>query len=380
MKKIIVISDKFKGTISSMEICSIAEQCIRQNFPGCEVIAVPVADGGEGTVDCFAAVCDGEKVTVTVNDSYNQPISASYLKLNNGAAVIEMASSSGLPQVGDNKNPSKTSTYGVGQQIKHAVESGCRQIFVGLGGSSTNDGGCGCASALGVDFYDENGNTFVPVGGTLDKIKRIDITRCREFLKDVKITAMCDIDNPMHGERGSAYVFSPQKGADEEMVRFLDGQLKSLDRAIQDNLGLSVADVPGSGAAGAFGAGMLAFFGAELKSGIETVLDIVEFDRMLEGCDLVFTGEGKLDSQSLDGKVICGVAKRSKAHNVPVVVIAGTVDENVEESREFEDIGVSAVFSINRKAQAFEESKYHSKENYRYTMNNILRLLKIKGE
>ena len=373
--KIIVISDSFKGTLSSGRICEIAGNCIAKTFPECQVIAVPVADGGEGTVDCFAAVCEGEKITVTVNDSYNQPISAAYLKLNNGSAIIEMASSSGLPQVGDNKNPAETSTYGVGQQIRHAIASGCDKIFVGLGGSSTNDGGCGCAAALGVKFYDRSGNSFIPVGGTLDKIDKIDISECAELLKNVSITAMCDIDNPMHGPRGAAYVFAPQKGADDEMVIFLDNQLRSLDKAIEKNLGVSVAEVPGSGAAGAFGAGMLAFFGAELKSGIETVLDVIGFDKMLQGCDFVFTGEGRLDCQSIDGKVICGVAKRAKAQKVPVIVIAGAVDEAVEESKAVGELGVTAVFSINRKAQDFSEARLHSEENYRYTMNNILQLI-----
>lgn len=377
MKKCIVVSDSFKGTLSSKEICTIATEGLTTFFPGCEVVTVPVADGGEGTVDCFREACSGTPVTLTVRGPYDEPVEATYLMLGEDHAVVEMASSSGLPMVGENKNPCKTSTYGVGQQIRHAVENGCKTITLGLGGSATNDGGCGCAAALGVRFLNAAGEAFVPVGGTLSEIDVIDVSEAEALLDDVQIVVMCDIDNPMHGKTGAAYIFAPQKGADPEMVEFLDGQLKSLDQAIRRNLGKDVSSVPGSGAAGAFGAGMLAFFGAELKSGIETVLDIVKFDELLEGCDLVFTGEGRLDHQSIDGKAISGVAKRAKAKNVPVIVIAGSVTEEMENNPTLYELGVSAAFSINRQAQDFSVSKDHSKENYTYTFNSILRLIRM---
>lgn len=376
MKKCIVISDSFKGSLSSGEICDIARACFAEVLSDCELTAIPVADGGEGTVDCFHQVCGGELVPVTVQGPFGQDMEAAYLRLDGGRAVIEMASSAGLPLVGDRRDPRITSTYGVGQQIRHAVEQGSTQILLGLGGSCTNDGGCGCAAALGVRFLDQAGQAFVPTGGTLDQIAHIDVSGARQLLQTVNLTAMCDIDNPMHGPTGASYIFGPQKGADPAMVEFLDGQLKALDAVIQRELHRSVADVPGAGAAGAFGAGILAFLDGTLCPGIEAVLDLVDFDGKLKDCDLVITGEGRFDSQSIRGKVVSGVSRRAKRQGVPVAVIAGSVAEDVESVSADPDSGVTAVFSINRQAMDYSESRPFSRRNYRYTLENLLRLMK----
>ena len=376
MKKCIVISDSFKGSLSSGEICDIARACFAEVLSDCELTAIPVADGGEGTVDCFHQVCGGELVPVTVQGPFGQDMEAAYLRLDGGRAVIEMASSAGLPLVGDRRDPRITSTYGVGQQIRHAVEQGSTQILLGLGGSCTNDGGCGCAAALGVRFLDRAGQAFVPTGGTLDQIAHIDVSGARQLLQTVNLTAMCDIDNPMHGPTGASYIFGPQKGADPAMVEFLDGQLKALDAVIQRELHRSVADVPGAGAAGAFGAGILAFLDGTLCPGIEAVLDLVDFDGKLKDCDLVITGEGRFDSQSIRGKVVSGVSRRAKRQGVPVAVIAGSVAEDVESVSADPDSGVTAAFSINRQAMDYSESRPFSRRNYRYTLENLLRLMK----
>ena len=376
MKKCIIISDSFKGTLSSSEICAIAEEAVSRFFPECTLCKVPVADGGEGTVACFQEACGGELVRLTVQGPFGEPVEAAYLQLPGGQAVVEMAAAAGLPLVGDRKDPRKASTYGVGQLIRHAAEQGNRKILLGLGGSCTNDGGCGCAAALGVRFLDQDGQSFIPVGETLADICSIDLSGT-SYLRDVQLTAMCDIDNPMHGPTGAAYVFGPQKGADPETVAFLDSQLASLDETIRRELGRQVADIPGAGAAGAFGAGMVAFFQAQLRPGIEAVLDLVGFDDMLEGCDMVFTGEGRLDSQSLRGKVLSGVGKRARAHGVPVVAIVGGVTPDTEDVCDCQNAIISAIFTINRQAMDFEKSKGSSHQNYQRTFENILRLIQL---
>ena len=375
MKKCIIISDSFKGSLSSSEICSIAEASMARFFPECVLCKVPVADGGEGTTACFQEACGGELVRLTVQGPFGDPVEAAYLRLPGGQAVIEMASAAGLPLVGSHKDPRKASTYGVGQLIRHAVEQGSRKILLGLGGSCTNDGGCGCAAALGVRFLDQDGRSFVPVGETLADIQSIDLSGTA-FLRDVRLTAMCDIDNPMHGPNGAAYVYGPQKGADPETAAFLDRQLAALDETIRRELGRRVAEIPGAGAAGAFGAGMVAFFQAELRPGIEAVLDLVGFDDMLEDCDMVFTGEGRLDSQSVRGKVLSGVGRRAQRHGVPVIAIVGGVVEDAEAVCE-SGLGISAVFTTNRQAVSFEESRHASRQNYGYTFDNILRLIRL---
>ena len=376
MKKCIIISDSFKGTLSSSEICAIAEEAVSRFFPDCTLCKVPVADGGEGTVACFQEACGGELVRLTVQGPFGEPVEAAYLQLPGGQAVVEMAAAAGLPLVGDRKDPRKASTYGVGQLIRHAAEQGNRKILLGLGGSCTNDGGCGCAAALGVRFLDQDGQSFVPVGETLADICSIDLSGT-SYLRDVQLTAMCDIDNPMHGPTGAAYVFGPQKGADPETVAFLNSQLASLDETIRRELGRQVADSPGAGAAGAFGAGMVAFFQAQLRPGIEAVLDLVGFDDMLEGCDMVFTGEGRLDSQSLRGKVLSGVGKRARTHGVPVVAIVGGVTPDTEDVCDCQDAIISSIFTINRQAVDFEKSKGSSHQNYQRTFENILRLIQL---
>lgn len=374
MKKAVLIPDSFKGTLSSAQICEIISEKIKVHEPDCEVVCIPVADGGEGSVDCFLTALGGEKITETAKNPYFEDMETYYGLLDEGkTAVVEMASCAGLPLVEDRKNPKLTTTYGVGQLILAAARKGAKKIIVGLGGSSTNDGGCGAAAAVGVKFYNKAGETFVPTGGTLAEIEKIDVSGVAQEIRDAEIVTMCDIDNPMYGETGAAYIFGPQKGADEEMVKELDAGLVHLSEVLKRDLGKDYSQIPGTGAAGAMGAGMLAFFGSVLQMGIETVLDTVKFDSIISDADMIFTGEGKMDSQSLRGKVVIGVAKRAKKQQVPVTVIAGGADADIDAAY---DMGVTSVFTINRLPQDFSISRNYSEQNLALTVDNILRLMK----
>lgn len=271
MKKAVLIPDSFKGTLSSTEICSIMKERIHTYYPGCEVVSIPVADGGEGSVDAFLTAVGGEKITLTVENPYFEPMKSFYGLIDGGkTAVIEMASCAGLPLVEDRKDPRKTTTYGVGKLILAAAGRGISKLVVGLGGSATNDGGCGAAAAFGVRFYNKDGEEFVPTGGTLIDIDRIDMSGRSSALDGVEVVTMCDIDNPMYGPTGASHIFGPQKGADPAMVEELDRGVVHLCEVIRRDLGMDLSEVPGGGAAGAMGAGMIAFFGSRLQMGIET--------------------------------------------------------------------------------------------------------------
>ena len=374
MKKIVVAPDSFKGTLSSQQVCREIAQAAGKVFPGCQVIAVPVADGGEGSVDCFLTALGGEKVKVTVKNPYFEDMEGFYGLIDNGAtAVLEMAAAAGLPMVGDRKDPRGTTTYGVGELLADAARSGAKRLVIGLGGSATNDGGCGAAAAAGVSFYNAAGEKFVPTGGTLIDIDRIDMSTRDKAFEAVEIVTMCDIDNPMYGTNGAAYIFGPQKGADPDMVVELDKGLRHLSEVIKRDVGVDVADIPGAGAAGAMGAGMVAFFGSRLQMGIETVLDTVGFDESISDADYIFTGEGKIDSQSLRGKVVIGVARRAVKQNKPVIAIVGGADYDVDAAY---GEGVTAIFPINRLPQDFSVLKEHSEENLAFTVENVLRAIK----
>lgn len=374
MKKVILIPDSFKGTMSSSEICSIMEKVIRSYHPHMEIIKIPVADGGEGSVDSFLAAVGGKKIKLTVKGPYFEDIESFYGILPDGTAIIEMAAAAGLPLVGDKLHAEKTTTYGVGQLIEHAAASGCKRIIVGLGGSATNDGGAGAAAALGVCFNDKDGNSFIPTGETLCNIESIDLCGLSQSLIGVEIITMCDIDNPLYGPNGAAYVFGPQKGADEATVKMLDSNLRYLAQIIKRDLAKEIDDLPGAGAAGGMGGGMVAFLNSRLQMGIETVLDVVKFDDLLKGADIVFTGEGRLDSQSLRGKVVIGVARHAKKENVPVIAVVGDIGDNIEG---IYDEGVSSVFSINRVAIPFSEAKHRCKSDLLLTMDSIMRLIDL---
>jgi glycerate kinase len=374
MKKVVLIPDSFKGTLSSSQICNVMEESVKRYYPQCQIVKVPVADGGEGSVDCFLAALGGKRVYTIVNNPYFENMEACYGLIDNGTtAVIEMAACAELPLVEDRKNPCKTTTYGVGQLILHAAKKGVKKIIVGLGGSSTNDGGCGAAAATGVAFYDEEGESFIPTGGTTHKIAKIDMSGRDKALEGIEIITMCDIDNPMYGTAGAAHIFGPQKGADPEMVLFLDEGIRVLSEIIKKDLHKDLSQVPGAGAAGAMGAGMIAFFDSRLQMGIETVLDTVNFTNLISDADMIFTGEGKLDSQSLRGKVVIGISKRAEKQEVPVTVIAGGADYSIDEAYKY---GVTSIFTINRLPEDFSISRYRSEENLRFAMDNIMRFMK----
>ena len=373
MKKCVVVSDSFKGTVSSREICEIAQRVIPRHFPACEVVCIPVADGGEGTVDCFIQAMGAQRVEVTVTNALGEKSAAAYARIGE-LAIIEMAAAAGLPQVGALRCPGTATTYGVGELIAHAVDSGCRKILLGLGGSATNDGGCGCAAALGVRFYDAAGQSFIPVGDTLGRIARIDTAKADELLRSVEITVMCDVTNPLYGPTGAAYVFAPQKGADAEKVKSLDAGLRHFGDVIRSQLGIDVSRMPGAGAAGGMGAGCVALLGGMIQSGIDAVLDVTGFDRQLEGADLVITGEGRIDSQSADGKVISGVARRTRAKGVPLIAIAGGIADS---AGAVYDIGVSAMFSTDRAALPVDMLGARSPGDYEATLSDIMSLIAI---
>ena len=369
MKKVVIIPDSFKGTLSARQICDIVSDRLHAHFPHCVAICIPVADGGEGTVDCFLAGIGGQKVTCRVKGPFFEDMDCAYALLPDGTAVLETAACAGLPLVAGRENPLLTTTYGVGQMMRHAVEHGCKKIIVGLGGSCTNDCGTGAAAALGTVFRRQNGSAFVPTGGTLRDVAAIEPAAPLS----VPVVAMCDIQNPLYGQTGAAYVFAPQKGADADDVRLLDNGLRHMADCIQTFLNIDVHVLSGGGAAGGLGAGMYAFCGAVLQSGIETVLETVRFDDLLQDADLVITGEGKLDSQSLKGKAVIGIAQHWKAHHVPVLAIVGGAERNLPQTY---DLGVSAVFPIGRLPEDFAVSRNKSEENLRETADNIFRLLR----
>lgn len=371
MNKFLLIPDSFKGTMSSMEICSLLEEKIQEYYPAAEIHSIPVADGGEGSVDCFLQALGGEKVIVATNNPFFEPIDSYYGLVDNGhTAVIEMAASAGLPLIEDRKDPLKASTFGVGELIPHAARKGVSKIIMGLGGSCTNDGGCGAACAVGIRFLDEAGNSFIPTGGTLHRIQQLDLSQIDPMIKSIEFVTMCDIDNPMYGPTGAAAIFGPQKGATPEEIELLDAGVRHLSQIIKQTMGLDLAFVPGTGAAGAMGAGMAAFFHSRLQMGIQTILDTVQFEELAAGTDMIFTGEGKLDSQSLRGKVVIGVARRAKALGVPVTALVGDIGDDMEAAY---DEGVSAIFSINRVAVDFPMARLRSRQDLSLTIDNLMR-------
>ena len=375
MQNFILVPDSFKGTLSAIEVCNIMKSSIKNLYKDVNIISVPVADGGEGTVDAFLYALGGEKKSVWVSDAFNeQKILAHYAMLKDDIAVIEMAACAGLPLVKNRLEPDKTTTFGVGELIIDAINSGAKKIILGLGGSATNDGGCGMAAALGVKFKDEQDQEFIPTGGTLSQIYKIDMNNIYSKIKDVEFISMCDVDNPLCGKLGASAVFAPQKGADEDMVKLLDEGLAHLAKIIKRDLHIEVKDIKGAGAAGGLGAGSIAFLQSKLTKGIDVILDTIKFDELVSKADIVFTGEGKFDSQSLHGKVVMGVANRSQKYKTPVIVVTGAIGENIQEAY---NKGITAIFSINKEPMEFSKSALKSKENMILTMENILRLLKI---
>lgn len=369
MKKIILIPDSFKGTMSSIDICNIMDYEIRKYHPNAKIISIPVADGGEGTVDAFLSALGGKKIFINVCGPNQKKVSSFYGRIND-YAIIEMSAASGLPLAGEDEKVEKYTTFGVGELIKDAIESGAKKIIVGLGGSATNDGGVGAAVALGIKFYDTLGNEFLPVGDSLCKIAKIDVSGKYPGLDKVKIITMCDVDNPLCGERGAAQVFAPQKGADSKTVKILDSGLAHFAKIVKRDLGYDILNLPGAGAAGGMGGGMVALLNSELQKGIQTVLELVKFDELLVGTDAVFTGEGKIDNQSLGGKVVIGVAERAMKKSVPVFAIVGDIGDDIDLVYEK---GIHGIFSINRVAVPYSEAKKRARHDLHLTMDNLMK-------
>ncbi|MDE5575357.1 MAG: glycerate kinase [Bacteroidales bacterium] len=369
MQNVILIPDSFKGTMPALTVCRIMEKCIQARFPHCKTVSIPIADGGEGTVDAFLyAAENGEKKISVGQGPYGEMIHAAWGKTGD-TALMEMASCAGLPLVGDKPDPGTASTFGLGMLIGEALNANCRKIIVGVGGSCTNDGGCGMAAALGIRFFNAEGNRFVPTGRTLSDICRIDASALDGRLAQTELICLCDVDNPLYGTNGAAYVFAPQKGADKAMVRMLDEGLRHLSRLVEKDLNFKGAEDAGAGAAGGCGFGMKAFLGAKLQAGIEVLLDFTGFDRLLENADHVFTGEGRLDSQSLHGKAISGIARRARKAGVPVTVVAGEVSVDAQDLRR---TGITAAYATKGNRTDMQEIRQHCQEDLAQTMKSIL--------
>lgn len=372
MAKYVLIPDSFKGTLSSEEICRIASEEILRLEPEAEICAIPVADGGEGTVDAFLAAVGGTRAEVPCTGPCGQEVMGFYGLLPDGTAVVEMAAAAGLPLAGACRDPEKTTTYGVGQLMAHALSRGAKRLVLGLGGSATNDGGCGAAAALGAEFLDAEGRAFVPTGGTLTQIAHIRMKGLRETLAGAEVTVMCDIDNPLCGPAGAAAVFGPQKGADAAMVARMDAGLRHLAETLEKDVGMEVLTLAGGGSAGGFGAGAAAFFGGQLRMGIDVVLDLTDFDRKCRGASLVITGEGHLDSQSLRGKTVVGVARRARALGVPAAALVGGCETALDAVYAE---GVSGVFPIHPALCTWPQAAARTEEDLRFTMGNLLRFM-----
>lgn len=328
--KVVIAPDSFKGSMSAHEVASILATATREAFPTAEILELPIADGGEGSLFCFKRAIGGEYVNVTVDDPLSRKINARYL-LKGDTAIIESAEAIGLTLIEDRKNPSLASSYGLGQLIISAINNGAKNILITLGGSATNDGGAGMLSALGAIFYDEQGMPLIPTGATLADVDEIDLSYIDKRIYATRFVAMCDVDIVLTGEQGASYIFAPQKGATPQEVVVLDNGMECFGSLIEQVTGKSVMDVKGGGAAGGLGASIYAFLNAELKNGIEFMFNTLDFDNLIDNASLIITGEGKLDEQSFMGKVVGGISEKALARNIPLLVFAGQIDSLTEE-------------------------------------------------
>lgn len=376
MKKFVLAPDSFKESMSAKEVCQAMEAGILNVFPDAQITHVPMADGGEGTTDSLVDATNGRKEFVEVNGPLpNQKVTAYYGILGDQqTAIIEMAQASGIMLVEPSqRNPLITTTFGTGQLIKAALDQGVNKILIGIGGSATVDGGMGMAQALGAKFYDENGALLDGNGGNLTSISRIDVSELDPRLEKTEVIIASDVQNILPGPEGSAAVFGPQKGATPADVTTLDNGLQHFADLISRDLGQDVANIPGSGAAGGLGAGLLAFTKAKLQPGVEVVANAVDLASKVADADFVFTGEGGMDFQTKFGKTPFGVAQVAKAAGKPVFAEAGYLGDRIEE---LYDIGITAVFGIVDKAQSIEESLKAGPANVKRTTENIARLIK----
>ncbi len=360
--RLIFASDSFKGTLSSEKTVELLTKAAHEVFGPCETFGVPVADGGEGTTDAVVLARKGTLAYADVHGPLMEKVSASYGQLDGKEAVLEMAQASGLPMVPEEKrNPLNTTTYGTGELVLAAIDAGFSDISIAIGGSATNDGGMGYASALGVRFLDAEGNVLEGRGSELEKVAHIDTSGIPEKVRNARFTVMCDVTNPLCGKDGATYTFGKQKGGTPEILDRLEKGMQNYRDVIIREFGINPDDTPGTGAAGGLGAALKTFFHADMKSGIETVLDLIEFDRVLEGADLVVTGEGRTDWQSCFGKVMQGVGDRAKKYNIPAVALCGGLGDGYEKIYEH---GIDSIMTTVDGPMGLSEALDRAEELY----------------
>ena len=375
--KLIFAPDSFKGSLSALESCDILERVAGKIFPGAETISVPVADGGEGTVDALLRAMGGERISVKVTGPLFEEETAVWGMLPDGrTAVMEMAQASGLPYLPpDRKDPRQATSLGTGKMIADALHRGVRDILIGIGGSATNDGGIGMLTALGARFTDEAGNAVRPVGRAMKDVAHVDFSGLMPELKDTRITVICDVTNPLLGENGATFIYGPQKGAVPEIRDELEAGMTHYAAVVEVAVGHDISKFPGAGAAGGLGAALGGVLGAQLKSGIDAVLDAVDFDRKLEGVDLAVTGEGRIDGQSVRfGKVPVGVAKRCAAKGIPTLAIVGGIGDGAEG---LFDLCESTIMTTVSGPMSLEKAMTEAPALYEYAAERLFRAVHI---
>lgn len=377
--KIVLAPDSFKGSFSSLEVIEHLEEVARRHFSPLEVVKVPIADGGEGTVDALVTAAKGEYRTVEVMGPLPEMrVKAKYGIIHGKTAVIEMAQASGLPLIPTGKrDPLNATTYGTGELIRKALDEGIRDFIIGIGGSATNDGGIGAAQALGVKFLDRFGKEVGLGGKQLQHIEKIILDNIDPRIKESTITVICDVSNPLTGPHGATAVYGPQKGVTEETFNILESGMKNYERLIKETTGMDMSKVPGSGAAGGLGAALVAFFGAVLKPGIDAILDYVRFEELIEGADLVITGEGRIDGQSLYGKVPVGIARRCKSKGVKVIAIVGGMGPGAQKVY---DCGIASIMPIVNAPISLDEAIARSQELLKDAADRMFRFIKLGME
>ncbi|MGE6896127.1 glycerate kinase [Priestia flexa] len=374
--KIVIAPDSFKESLSALEVAEAVEKGFKQVLPQANYVKVPMADGGEGTVQSLVDATDGETISKTVTGPLGEPVEAFFGILGTKrTAVIEMAAASGLHLVPPAKrNPLMTTTKGTGELISAALDYGVNHIIIGIGGSATNDGGAGMAKALGAQLLDAEGNEILDGGGALGNLAFINLSTLDSRLQHVKIEVACDVDNPLTGERGASAIFGPQKGATPEMVALLDRNLRHYATVLERDLGQKIDDVPGAGAAGGLGAGLLAFLQAELKRGVDIVIEATNLLEAVRDADVVITGEGKIDGQTIYGKTPIGVAKTAKKHGIPVIGIAGNIGAD---SHVVYEHGIDALFSIVPGVTTLENAFANASDYVEKTAMNVAAVWKM---